>query len=66
MKLYIERDITIYGLEINTLRDIIVETNVKDIRLVKIDDTLFNIKVLYLKNDPEYGFNTLIDINKYL
>jgi hypothetical protein len=66
MELCIGRDIAIYGLEINTLRDIVVETNVKDIGPVKIDDALLNVEVLHLENGPECGFGALIDVNGHL
>jgi len=66
MKLYIERDIAIYELEINTLRDIVIETNVKDIGLVKIDDVPLNVEVLHLENGLECDFGALIDVNGHL
>jgi len=66
LELCIGGDIAIYGLEINTLRGIVVETHVKDIGPVVIDDAPLNVEVLHLDNSTGCGFGTLIDVNGHL
>lgn len=66
MELCIGGGVAIYGLELNTLRDIAVETNIKDIGPVQIDEAPLNVEVLHIENGPTCGFGALIDVNGYL
>lgn len=66
MELCIGGGVTIYGLELNTLRDTAVDTNIKDIRPVQIDEALLNVEVLHIKNGPTCGFSALIDVDRHL
>lgn len=53
-------------MKINIVCNTVVEIMVKDIKLMKINNILFNVKIFYFDNGLKSSFDIFINKNKYL